>query len=77
MAIAHGYCITASKEIIGSVLRILGEGILPLKQGLLDVQSKVLSTHCPLLGYSCHGFLMIGDASLPHSFKELLQLKGP
>ena len=46
-----------------------------MKQGLLDVQANVLSTHCPLLGYSCRGYLMRGSASIPRTFKELLQLK--
>lgn len=46
-----------------------------MKQGLLDVQANVLSTHCPLLGYSCRGYLMSGSASIPRTFKELLQLK--
>ncbi|KAL0038677.1 hypothetical protein WJX79_002702 [Trebouxia sp. C0005] len=57
------------------VYRVVGEKILPMKQGLLDVQANVLSTHCPLLGYSCRGYLMSGSASITHTSQELLQLK--
>ena len=56
--------------------RIIGEGILPMQQGLLNIHAKVLSTHCPLLGYRCCSYLMSGSASVPHSFQDLLKLKG-
>ena len=56
--------------------RITEEGILPLKQGLIDIQAKVLQTHCPLFEYGGRAFLISGSAPTQYSFKELLQLKG-
>ena len=56
--------------------RITGEGILPLKQALIDVQAEVLQTHCPLFEYEGRGFLVTGTAPTQYSFMDLLHLKG-
>lgn len=56
--------------------RITGEGILPLKQGLIDIQAQVLQTHCPLFEYEGRAFLISGSAPTQYSYRELLQLKG-
>lgn len=56
--------------------RITGDGILPVKQGLIDIQAEVLSTHCPLFEYEGRGFLVSGSAPTQYNFKELMQLKG-
>ena len=56
--------------------RITGHGILPLKQGLIDIQAEVLATHCPLFEYDGRGFLVTGSAPTQYSFNDLLQMKG-
>lgn len=56
--------------------RVLGKEILPIKQELIDVQAQVVATHCPLLGYSCRGYLASISAAAPYTFRELLHLKG-
>ena len=56
--------------------RITGKGILPLRQGLIDVQAEVLQTHCPLFEYEGRGFLVTGTAPTQYSFMDLLHLKG-
>lgn len=55
--------------------RITGHGILPLKQGLIDIQAEVLATHCPLFEYEGRGFLVTGSAPTQYSFNELLQMQ--
>ncbi|DBA85466.1 TPA: hypothetical protein ACH3X2_000417 [Trebouxia sp. C0005] len=55
--------------------RITGHGILPLKQGLIDIQAGVLATHCPLFEYEGRGFLVTGSAPTQYSFNDLLRMK--
>ncbi|KAL0049131.1 hypothetical protein WJX82_007250 [Trebouxia sp. C0006] len=55
--------------------RITGHSILPLKQGLIDIQAEVLATHCPLFEYDGRGFLVTGSAPTQYSFNDLLQMK--
>lgn len=55
--------------------RITGDGILPVKQELIDIQAEVLKTHCPLFEYEGRGFLVSGSAPTQYSFMELMQLK--
>ncbi|DBA75882.1 TPA: Serine/threonine-protein kinase Nek3 [Trebouxia sp. C0004] len=55
--------------------RITGHGILPLKQGLIDIQAEVLATHCPLFEYEGRGFLVTGSAPTQYSYNDLLQMK--
>ena len=54
---------------------MLGNGILPLQQQLIDIQAQVAASHCPLLGYSCRAYLTSSSAAAPYTFQELLQLK--
>lgn len=56
--------------------RITGDGILPVKQELVDIQAAVLNTHCPLFEYEGRGFLVSGSAPTQYSFMELMQLRG-
>ena len=56
--------------------RVTGNGLLPLQQGLIDIQAAVLETHCPLFEYKGRGFLVTHSASTTYSFGELLRLKG-
>ena len=56
--------------------RATGKGILPLKQGLVDIQAEVLNTHCSLFEYEGRGFLVSGNALTHYSFKDIMHLWG-
>ncbi len=70
------FAVSTSHEWLLSPHRITGHGILPLKQGLIDIQAEVLATHCPLFEYEGRGFLVTGSAPTQYSFNDLLQMKG-
>lgn len=56
--------------------RATGKGLLPLKQGLVDIQAEVLNTHCSLFEYEGRGFLVTGNALTQYSFKDIMHLWG-
>lgn len=56
--------------------RATGKGILPLKQGVLDTQAEVLSTHSSLFEYEGRGFLVSGNALTQYSFRDIMRLRG-
>lgn len=60
----------------GHHFRITGDGILPLRQSLIDIQADVLATHCPLFEYEGRAFLVTGSAPTQYSYMKLMQLKG-
>lgn len=56
--------------------RATGKGILPLNQGLVDIQAEVLNTHSSALEYESRSFSVSGNALTQYSFKDLMHLRG-